>query len=221
MGWSNIQSLIENEGELEVGATLPGQELTDKDKFPYPMFDVNTWELKKYFDESIKLARIHGPVYLLQNDIRKRIWLHGKLTGSRLHGTGNHHYHRENLKEHQESIIRMAPDNCPMCGRKLNYWQGKNKNTANPENPYFDEMHLASIDRINNEEPYQLWDILIICNPCNMDWKRDWVFPSWLVYELRMYGERQRNSEIFIPMPEALRQACWNEFGKPKWTLTS
>ena len=221
MGWSQKESIIKHEGELEVTATLHGLELVDKDKFPYHKFEVNTWELKKYFDESIKLARIHGPVYLLQNDIRKRIWLHGKLTGSRLHGTGGHPYDRENLKEHEEGIVRMIPDECPFCYRKLNYWQGKNKNTANPENAYFDEMHLSSIDRINNEEPYQIWDILIICNPCNMDWKRNRVFSSWLVYELRTYAEKQRNSEIFIPMPQALRQAAWSEFGKPEWILTS
>ena len=219
MSWSNKKSLIENEGELEVGATLPGLKLVDKDKFPYPYFEAKTWELKKYFDESIKLAKIHGPAYLLQNDIRKWMWLHGKLTGGRLNGTGGRDHHRRNLKEHEDDMRKMIPDACPFCNRRFNFWYGLNKNTANPENAYFNQMPRCSIDRIDNESPYQLWDILMMCVDCNMDWKGSKSFSPWLVYELRNYAAQQRKSDSFIPMPEQLRQAALKEFGIPKWTI--
>ena len=219
MGWSNTQSQEENEGELEVGATLPGQELTDKDKFPYPYYEQLTWEHKKYFDEAIKLAREYGISFFMNDPIRKWMWLHGKLTGGRLHGTGGRDHHRRNLKEHEDDMRKMIPDACPFCNRRLNFWYGKNKSKANPDNFYFDQMHRCSIDRIDNESPYQIWDILMMCVECNMDWKGSRSFSPWLVYELRNYAAQQRQSDSFIPMPEQLRQAALKEFGIPKWTI--
>jgi len=219
MMWSNRLSKKRNEGELETGSTLPGLELTNEDKFPYPHYEQLTWEHKKYFDEGIKIARKHGISVFMNHPIRKWMWLHGKLTGSRLNATGgSRKHHRRNLKEHEDDMRKMIPDACPFCNRRLNFWYGLNKNTANPDNPHFDVMPTCSIDRIDNESPYQIWDILMMCYDCNTDWKDTRSFSPWLVHELRNYAAQQRQSDNFIPMPEQLRQAALKEFGIPLWT---
>jgi hypothetical protein len=121
-------------------------------EYPYPLFDVQTWGKKKFWQT---------------RDV-KAAWLYDRITGSRKTGIGNRAdnpelYHRGKLSH--ENMKDKLVDECPLCNVKMNYGRGFNKT----HNEVRGIVCRPSIDRIDSNKGYEPDNVWVICFDCNTE----------------------------------------------------
>lgn len=135
--------------------------------FPYPKFDITTYQKKEYYEQtmdiSLSTSLTDHQKEASMNKIAMKIWLHEKTTGGRKNATGGRDPDKHRKDLNFDHIIKKCFTNCEECGTILNYYFGANR--------WFYEERLEcdrpSLDRIQSCSGYSDANTRVICLTCN------------------------------------------------------